>query len=80
MRCRVACQFFFLLIFVLIFTPYSRSIDYYGHLGGFLTGVWVTGFLKPLISESRETTIRIIFVILLILQFLGTFLGFYFTH
>lgn len=49
MRCNIVCVFLFLLIFVLIFTPSNENVDFYGHLGGFLTGIWVTGFLKTLI-------------------------------
>jgi len=49
MRCNIVCNFMFLLIFVLIFTPDTKNVDFYGHLGGFLTGIWITGFVEPLI-------------------------------
>lgn len=44
LRCNVICLSLFLLIFVLIFTPsnLNTNIDYYGHLGGFLTGIWAS--------------------------------------
>ena len=81
LRCSIMCSFMFLLIFVLIFTPTQiNDVDYLGHLGGFLTGLWISAIGTPLISETRETTIRIAFIILLIAQFLGTFLAFYLNH
>jgi rhomboid protease GluP len=49
MRCNIVCVFMFLLIFVMIFTPSSENVDFYGHLGGFLTGIWATGFVDSLI-------------------------------
>ncbi len=43
LKCSIICTTVFFLIFVLIFTPSSSGkIDYYGHLGGFLTGIWMT--------------------------------------
>lgn len=45
MKCSLICATVFTLIFVLIFTPNSNSIDYFGHLGGFLTGLWMPVFL-----------------------------------
>jgi membrane associated rhomboid family serine protease len=42
LRCQVICTTTMLLIFVLIFTPYSSTIDYFGHIGGFLGGVWIS--------------------------------------
>jgi membrane associated rhomboid family serine protease len=51
LRCSILFSFLFLLIFIIIFTP-SRSdnIDHWGHLGGFLTGLWLTAIATPLIS------------------------------
>jgi rhomboid protease GluP len=48
MKCNIVCATIFMLVFVLIFTPYSSSIDYFGHLGGFLTGLWMPALLEPL--------------------------------
>lgn len=47
MKCRMVCSIFFMLVFVLIFTPadIGSSIDYFGHLGGFLTGLWMPAIL-----------------------------------
>lgn len=49
LKCSIICTTVFFLVFVLIFTPNSGSIDYYGHLGGFLTGIWMTAIERPLI-------------------------------
>lgn len=55
LKCQMVCSIIFLLIFILIFTPSSvnSNIDYFGHLGGLLTGIWVAAFKDPLINEKR---------------------------
>lgn len=44
MKCQVWCTAVLVIVFIFIFTPSSGnySIDYYGHLGGFLAGVWLS--------------------------------------
>ena len=80
LRCSMLCMFFFLLLFVLIFTPIGQKIDYYGHLGGFLAGVWLAAIHETLIDETREKVIRIVFGVLLVIQLAGCFIGFYLSH
>lgn len=80
MKCNMVCAVVFMFIFVLIFTPYATSIDYFGHLGGFLTGLWTPAFLEPLYNGQREKVIRGFYIALLVIQFTATFLGFYFGH
>ena len=54
LRCSILCSFMFLLIFVLLFTPSNvDKVDNWGHLGGFLSGLWVSAIGTPLISETR---------------------------
>lgn len=53
LRCNILCSFFFLLIFVLIFTPGRSNVDHLGHLGGFLAGVWISAIGDTIISEKR---------------------------
>ena len=43
MKCQIYCTLFVIFLFVLFFTPATSSgIDYYGHLGGGLAGVWLS--------------------------------------
>ena len=53
LRCNILCMFFFMLLFVLIFTPGTSnvvgSVDHLGHLGGFLAGVWISAIGDPLL-------------------------------
>ena len=78
----------FLFMFVLLFTPgftntgnsNDQNVDSLGHLGGFLTGLWVSAIGTPLISETRETVIRVVFGCCFVVQMLGTFLVFYLSH
>lgn len=56
MKCQIWCTALLIIIFIFIFTPSSSeglSIDYYGHLGGFLAGVWISAIHKPIINETR---------------------------
>jgi rhomboid protease GluP len=55
MKCNIVCGTIFMLVFVLIFTPsdVGASIDYFGHLGGFLTGLWTPAILEPLYNGTR---------------------------
>jgi membrane associated rhomboid family serine protease len=80
LRYQIVCVFLFLLIFVLIFTPNSGNVDFYGHLGGFLTGIWVTGFTQSLIFEIREKIISRVFIGLFLIQFIVTFVIFFVTN
>lgn len=73
-------MFFFLLLFVLIFTPFGSNIDYYGHLGGFLAGIWLAAVHQTLIEETREKVIRVVFGVLLAIQLTACFVGFYLSH
>lgn len=60
MKCQIGCTAAMIILFILIFTPSAGSsssntvsIDYFGHLGGFLAGVWLSCIHKPIINEKR---------------------------
>jgi rhomboid protease GluP len=57
LRCNILCSFLFMLIIVLMFSAGSSStapdIDHLGHLGGFLTGIWMSAIGTPLLDGSR---------------------------
>lgn len=56
MKCQIWCTALLIIVFIFIFTPSSSeglSIDYYGHLGGFLAGVWISAIHTPIINETR---------------------------
>jgi rhomboid protease GluP len=81
MKCQIWCQALLIIVFIFIFTPSSNnSIDYYGHLGGFLAGVWLSAIHVSIVNEKRERIIRGSFIGLLILQLLICFLVFYLTQ
>jgi rhomboid protease GluP len=79
MKCQIWCQALLIIVFIFIFTPSSgdSSIDYYGHLGGFLAGVWISCIHESIINTTREKVLRIVFGLLLISQLLICFLVFY---
>ena len=83
LRCQVICTYFFLLVIVLFFSSITGSdleVDHLGHLGGFLTGLWLSSLGNTIVSGSREVTLRALFAVLLVGQLVGPFLGFYLSH
>jgi rhomboid protease GluP len=79
-KCQVFCSAFMIIIFIFIFTPTSGSnIDFYGHLGGFLSGLWLSAIHKTIVSGKCETVTRSIFVSLFIIQVLVCLLVLYLT-
>jgi rhomboid protease GluP len=53
-KCQLYCSAMTMFFFVLIFTPSSvnSNIDWYGHLGGFLGGLWLTAIHQTIISNT----------------------------
>jgi rhomboid protease GluP len=80
MKCQIWCSAAMIIFFILIFTPTGASnIDFYGHLGGFLAGVWLSAIHTTIIDSKRERVIRTVFAMLLFTQILACFLVFYLT-
>lgn len=80
MKCQIWCTGLMIIVFIFIFTPSSNNnsgIDYYGHLGGFLAGVWLSAIHDTIIQTTREKVFRIVFMLLLLIQLLVCFLVFY---
>lgn len=76
------CRTLILLIFMLVFSVFfisgsSTGIDYYGHLGGFLGGLWLSGIPPSIIDTKKERILRGIAIGLLIVQALICFLVLY---
>ena len=76
MKCQIWCTAAMIIFFIFAFTP-SGNIDFYGHLAGFIAGVWLSAIHKPIVSTQRENIIRIVFAVLLLAQVLACFLVFY---
>lgn len=53
MKCQLGCITFMILVFTIAFTSVGSNIDYFGHLGGFLTGLWLTTITKPVRYGKR---------------------------
>ena len=44
LRCQLVCACIMLIVFTVLFTSVGvNNIDYFGHLGGFLAGLWLSG-------------------------------------
>jgi membrane associated rhomboid family serine protease len=80
MKCQICCSGFMIIIFIFIWTPSTYDgIDYLGHLGGFLTGLWCTAIHNTIIDTIRERIFRIVFASLLGIQLLICFLVVFLT-
>ena len=56
LRCKILCSTVFIFVFILIFTPGSAqdsSIDFMGHLGGFLAGLFLASIHNTIIDSTR---------------------------
>jgi membrane associated rhomboid family serine protease len=61
MKCQIWCTGFMIIIFIFIFTPSTSSttgstgtsIDYFGHLGGFMAGLWLSSIHETIIQTTR---------------------------
>lgn len=76
------CRTLLLLVFMLIFSVFfidgqNKTIDYYGHLGGLLGGLWLSGIPPSIIDTKKERILRGIAIGLFIIQALICFLVFY---
>lgn len=81
LKCQIWCTGFMIIIFIFIFTPAnSGSIDYFGHLGGFMAGLWLSCIHQTIVNTTREKAIRIVFACLLVIQLLVCFVVFYVTQ
>ena len=50
LKCQLFCIGMIIIMFIFIFTPGTNNIDYLGHLGGFLTGLWLIS-INPTILD-----------------------------
>ena len=56
LRCKILCSTVFIFVFILIFTPGSvqdSSIDFMGHLGGFLAGLFLESIHNTILDSTR---------------------------
>lgn len=79
MKCQIFCNALLIIMFTFIFTPASNGsgVDYMGHLGGFLAGLWMTSIGTTIINTKRENILRIVFGSLMVVQLLICFVVFY---
>ena len=55
-----------------VISTLAPNVDFFGHLGGFLVGIWSAWMLKPFLYEKREKIMRFVFLGILIFQFVLT--------
>ena len=53
LRCQLICLGVMLIVFTVLFTSVGPDkIDYFGHIGGFLTGLWLSA-INPTIENQK---------------------------
>jgi rhomboid protease GluP len=52
-RCRTLVLLIFMLVFSVFFVSQDKSIDIFGHLGGLLGGLWLSG-IPPSIIDTKK--------------------------
>jgi rhomboid protease GluP len=53
LKCQLVCICMVIIMFIFIFTPgATNNIDYLGHLGGFLTGLWLISINPTILDEK----------------------------
>lgn len=78
LRCQLLCACGMLIVFTILFTSVgANNIDYFGHLGGFLAGLWLSGINHTIENQSCERNLRIMAIIMLVIQLALCFSLFY---
>ena len=77
LKCQVIYMTFMIIIFIGVLTSFGSNIDYFGHIGGFITGIGCTGIATPINNGKLEKSLRAFFTILLVAQLAVTFTLFY---
>lgn len=77
------CRLIMVVVIMLFFSVFfidptsSQSVDYFGHLGGFLGGLWLSGIPPSILNNRKEKILRGVAIGLFCLQALICFLVFY---
>lgn len=66
-----------MIIFSILISATVSNVDNWAHLGGLLTGIWISACPSSIKFEKREKIIRGVFVGLLFIQVLVCLLVFY---
>ena len=53
LKCQLFCVVMFVVVFIFIFTPTSSGgVDYFGHLGGFLSGICLASIHNSILDNK----------------------------
>jgi membrane associated rhomboid family serine protease len=78
LKCQLVCLGIMLIVFTILFTSVGPdNIDYFGHLGGFLSGLWLSAINPTIDNQKCERNIRIVAITMLIIQLILCFVLFY---
>lgn len=67
-----------LIVFTILFTSVGpNNIDYFGHIGGFLAGLWLSSINPTIDNQNCERNFRIIAIVMLVIQLAICFTLFY---
>lgn len=81
LKCQVWCTALMIIMFIFLFTPSNQDgIDWAGHLGGAIAGLFLSSIHTTIIDTTRERVFRIVFGSLYVIMVLVCFLVFYLTQ
>lgn len=78
LKCQLVCVCMMLIVFTILFTSVGpNNIDYFGHIGGFLAGLWLSSINPTIDNQNCERNFRIIAIVMLVIQLAICFTLFY---
>lgn len=82
LKCQVWCNAMMIILFIIVFTPaeVDGNIDWFGHLGGFLAGLFLSSIGTTILDNTRERVWRVVLGSLYVIMALVCFLVFYLTQ
>jgi rhomboid protease GluP len=80
LKYQLCCTSIMIIFFIFFFSVLgTQNVDIFGHIGGFLTGLWISSINKTIITTKYENVMRIVFFSLLVAQLLICFVVFFTT-
>jgi hypothetical protein len=78
LKYQLCCTSVMIIAFIFFFSVLgTANVDSFGHLGGFLTGLFLASINETIILNTYEKVIRIIFFSLFIIEYVVCFVVFF---
>ncbi len=78
LKCQLISITLMLVVFTILFSSVGPDkIDYFGHLGGFLAGIWLSSINPTIENQNCERNCRFFAIFMLLIQLVLCFVLFY---